>query len=65
MATVAKFSVAYPIIYHYMGAARHAVWDLTAKGFTNHQMLQSSYAIAGAPRALPSASARIGRRVEN
>ena len=49
MATVAKFSVAYPIVYHYMGAARHAVWDLTAKGFTNQQMLHSSYAIAGPP----------------
>ncbi|KAL1500467.1 hypothetical protein AB1Y20_013124 [Prymnesium parvum] len=54
---VAKFAVAYPLVYHMFGAARHAVWDLTAKGFTNQQMLQSSYAIAGASTVLSLAIA--------
>jgi len=56
-APLAKFSVAYPLVYHMMGAVRHAVWDLTAKGFTNQQMLHSSYAIAGASTLLSVAIA--------
>jgi len=46
--TLAKFSVAFPLSYHYLGSLRHAVWDLTGKGFTNHQMLMSSYALFAA-----------------
>jgi len=48
IAPVAKFAVAFPLTYHFLGGARHAVWDLTAKGFTNHQMRLSSYALFGA-----------------
>ena len=47
-APVAKFVVGFPLVYHFMGACRHAVWDLTAKGFTNVAMLQSSYALVAA-----------------
>ena len=47
-APVAKFAVGFPLTYHFLGACRHAVWDLTAKGFTNAQMLQSSYALIAA-----------------
>jgi len=57
MAPVAKFSVAFPLVYHMMGAVRHTVWDLTAKGFSNQQMLHSSYAIAGASTVLSLAIA--------
>ena len=47
-APLAKFAVGFPIAFHYLGACRHAVWDLTAKGFTNQSMLSSSYALFGA-----------------
>jgi succinate dehydrogenase (ubiquinone) cytochrome b560 subunit len=51
-APLAKFAVGFPLTYHYLGAARHAFWDATAKGFTNAQMLQSSYALIGASTAI-------------
>ena len=44
-APFAKFAVGFSCVYHYMGAVRHIVWDKTAKGFTNAQMLQTSYAL--------------------
>lgn len=50
--TAAKFSVAFPLTYHYLGSIRHAVWDLTGKGFTNHQMLMSSYGLFAASSLL-------------
>ena len=34
--------------YHFLGAIRHTIWDKTAAGFTNAQMLHSSYALIGA-----------------
>ena len=52
VAPLAKFSVGFSLVYHYIGAVRHVVWDKTAKGFTNAQMLQSSYAVAGAALAI-------------
>ena len=56
-APFAKFAVAFPLTYHFMGGIRHAVWDLTAKGFTNQHMLMSSYAIFGASGLLSLALA--------
>lgn len=51
-APVAKFAVGFSLIYHYLGACRHTVWDKTAKGFSNLQMLQSSYALMGVSTVL-------------
>jgi succinate dehydrogenase (ubiquinone) cytochrome b560 subunit len=48
LAPVAKFAVVFPLSYHFLGAAPHIYWDKTAQGFTNAQMLQSSYALVGA-----------------
>ena len=48
LAAPAKFAVGFPLTYHFLGATRHIVWDKTGAGFTNLQMLQSSYALAGA-----------------
>mmetsp|Transcript_2017 Transcript_2017/g.5092 ORF Transcript_2017/g.5092 Transcript_2017/m.5092 type:complete len:171 (+) Transcript_2017:83-595(+) len=47
-----KFTIAYIISYQWAGSARHMYWDLTAKGFTNQQMLHSSYAMFGVTTAL-------------
>ena len=52
LAAPAKFAVGFPLTYHFLGAVRHAVWDKTASGFTNAQMLQSSYALIGASTAI-------------
>jgi succinate dehydrogenase cytochrome b556 subunit len=40
-----KFSVAFTLSYQWFGSARHAYWDLTAKGFKNKAMLNGSYAM--------------------
>jgi len=47
MAPLAKFTVAWPLAYHFCGAIRHAIWDIKALGFTNKNMLMSSYAVFG------------------
>ena len=52
VAPLAKFSVGFSLVYHYIGAVRHVVWDKTAKGFTNQMMLHSSYALIGASTAI-------------
>lgn len=52
LAAPAKFAVGFPLTYHFLGAVRHTVWDKTASGFTNAQMLQSSYALIGASTAI-------------
>ena len=41
----AKFAVAFTLTYQWFGSARHAYWDLTAKGFQNQVMLQGAYAM--------------------
>ena len=48
LAVPAKLAVGFPLTYHFLGACHHIMWDKTAKGFTNAQMLQSSYALFGA-----------------
>ena len=48
LAAPAKFAVGFPLTYHFLGAVRHIAWDKTGAGFTNAQMLQSSYALIGA-----------------
>ena len=51
--TVAKFSVSFPLVYHYMASVRHFVWDrLPEKTLYNEQVEQSSYALIGGSVAL-------------
>ena len=38
-----KFAVAFTLSYQWFGSARHAYWDMTAKGFNNATMRQSAY----------------------
>ena len=44
---VAKFSVAFPFIYHYLGALRHLVWDNSPEMLTNVDVEKASYALVG------------------
>merc|ERR1712224_87743 len=44
----AKFCVAFPCIYHYLGAVRHYAWDKYPERFlTTEQTKQTSYALMG------------------
>jgi succinate dehydrogenase/fumarate reductase cytochrome b subunit len=53
----AKLSVAFVLSYQWFGSVRHAYWDVTAKGFHNTTMLQSSYALIGTTTLLSLALA--------
>mmetsp|Transcript_21537 Transcript_21537/g.62746 ORF Transcript_21537/g.62746 Transcript_21537/m.62746 type:complete len:108 (-) Transcript_21537:370-693(-) len=47
LAPLAKFSVSFPLLYHYLGAVRHAVWDSKPETVQNGFTEQSSYALFG------------------
>ena len=44
---VAKFSVAFPFIYHYLGGLRHLVWDNSPDMLTNVDVEKASYVLVG------------------
>jgi succinate dehydrogenase (ubiquinone) cytochrome b560 subunit len=52
IATTAKFSVSFPIVYHYGGALRHLVWDSKPEFLTNVGVEKSSYYLLGGSTAL-------------
>mmetsp|Transcript_35383 Transcript_35383/g.41700 ORF Transcript_35383/g.41700 Transcript_35383/m.41700 type:complete len:157 (-) Transcript_35383:180-650(-) len=45
---LAKFSVAFPLLYHYLGGVRHAVWDKNPEMITNEHVEKMSYALIAA-----------------
>ena len=51
-APLAKFAVAFPLVYHYGGAIRHTYWDYTAKGLYNADVAQSTWILAGSSTML-------------
>lgn len=51
-ASAAKFSVAFPIIYHYGGAIRHIYWDYAPDALTNVDVEKHSYWLFGGSLAL-------------
>jgi succinate dehydrogenase (ubiquinone) cytochrome b560 subunit len=44
---LAKFAVAFPLAYHWLGGVRHTVWDKMPETVTNASVEQSSYALFG------------------
>ena len=42
-----KFTVAFPLLYHYLGGVRHMVWDFFPDTVNNEQCATSSYALGG------------------
>lgn len=44
----AKFAVAFPIVYHYLGGLRHLVWDNAPEMLTNMDVEKTSYGLIGA-----------------
>ncbi len=43
----AKFTVAFPIVYHYLGGVRHLAWDNFPEMLTNVDVVKASYALVG------------------
>ena len=54
---VAKFSVAFPLVYHYLGGVRHLVWDRMPELLENDKVEKSSMALIGASTAISVAVA--------
>ena len=51
MATVAKASIGFPIVYHYYAAVRHFMWDNKPEMLENDAVKRSSYMLFGASLA--------------
>merc|ERR1712070_911432 len=47
IAPLAKFSVAFPLSYHYVVGIRHLVWDNKPELLTNEEVTKTSYAVLG------------------
>ena len=52
IAAGAKFSVAFPVVYHYLGAIRHFAWDSKPDMLTNEDVEKSSFYLFGASTVL-------------
>lgn len=51
--SAAKFSVAFPLLYHYLGGVRHLVWDhMPEQTLDNEKVEQSSYLLFGVSTTL-------------
>jgi len=48
----AKFGVSFTILYHYLGAVRHTLWDYYPDMLTNTEVEKSSYLLLGGATAL-------------
>jgi len=56
---VAKFAVAFPLIYHYGGGLRHLLWDRYPQMLDTKQVEQSSYILIGTSALLSIGAAVI------
>ena len=55
---LAKFSVAFPLVYHYLGGVRHLMWDRSPDAMLeNEKIEQSSYILIGSATAISAALA--------
>ena len=52
VAAGAKFTVAFPVVYHYLGGLRHLVWDSKPEMLTNVDVEKASYGLFGASALL-------------
>mmetsp|Transcript_12302 Transcript_12302/g.22264 ORF Transcript_12302/g.22264 Transcript_12302/m.22264 type:complete len:182 (-) Transcript_12302:340-885(-) len=48
----AKFSVAFPVVYHYLGGCRHLIWDNSPEMLTNLGVEKTSYILVGSSLAI-------------
>ncbi len=54
---VAKFGVAFPLTFHYIGGIRHIMWDRNPEQLDNESVERSSYIVFGAAAAVSAAVA--------
>jgi succinate dehydrogenase (ubiquinone) cytochrome b560 subunit len=47
-AAPAKFAVSFPLVYHFYGGLRHALWDFRPDMITNEQVEKQSFILIGA-----------------
>mmetsp|Transcript_10360 Transcript_10360/g.14644 ORF Transcript_10360/g.14644 Transcript_10360/m.14644 type:complete len:126 (+) Transcript_10360:369-746(+) len=47
LSSIAKFSVAFPLTYHYLGGIRHLAWDNFPDLLNNVDVTKASYALIG------------------
>lgn len=47
VAPVAKFVVAFPLVYHYLGGLRHYLWDNNPEMLSNVDVEKASYVLVG------------------
>lgn len=47
LGSMAKFTVSFPLIYHYLGGVRHLAWDNYPEMLTNVDVTKASYALVG------------------
>lgn len=56
---LAKFTVAFPIVYHYLGALRHMYWDKNPEELTTDKVTQMSYMHGGSAVAISAGLALV------
>jgi succinate dehydrogenase (ubiquinone) cytochrome b560 subunit len=54
---VAKFGVAFPLTFHYLGGIRHFMWDKNPESLDNEKVEASSKILFGAATAVSAAIA--------
>ena len=59
LGTVAKFSVAFPLVYHYLSALRHFDWDSNPEKLETEEVTQSSEGLIGAATMVATCAAII------
>ena len=52
VSSTAKFAVAFPVVYHFLGGIRHFSWDYTPEYLENVDVEKSSKALIGASTAI-------------
>ena len=53
----AKFTVAFPLVYHYLGGVRHLIWDNIPDMLTNVDVEKASYVLVGSSLVLSAGMA--------
>lgn len=56
---LARFAVAFPFVFHYLGGIRHIAWDNNPEMLTTDQVEKSSYVVIGAAVAVSTGLALV------
>jgi len=57
LAPTVKFALSFPFVFHFLGGARHLVWDTTLRGINNKSARASSIALFGVSAVVAAALA--------